>query len=145
MDFLIGSSSLTSIGKKYARGLSEHYETVHHQYIESIAEQKLRILSEIEAAENAVTILQAYVYRRYKFHPDNRPRRISGLFNSEFKGTKVPLLDEQEVCKEFKAFIFSIRSNIYNYAPSGWTIIEEAESEWLGELISEPSSIFDTF
>ena len=76
--------------------MSEEYETVHHQYIESIAEQKLRILSEIEAAENAVVILNAYVFRRYKFHPDNKPRRITGLFTSEFNGTKVPLLDEQE-------------------------------------------------
>ena len=145
VDFLTGSSTLNAIGKKYARGLSEHYEAVHNQYIESIAEQKLRILSEIEAAENAVIILNAYVYRRYKFHPDNRPRRISGLFTSEFNGTKFPLLEEHEVCKGFKAFIFSIRSNVYNYAPSGWTITEEAEVGWLGELIAEPSSIFDSF
>ena len=145
MDFLTGSSTLNAIGKKYARGLSEHYETVHHQFIESIAEQKLRVLSEIEAAENAVVILNAYVYRRYKFHPDNKPRRILGLFTSEFNGTKVPLLDENEVCKAFKAFIFSIRSNVYNYAPSGWTIIEEPEAGWLGELVAEPSSIFDSF
>ena len=114
---MTGSSTLSAIGKKYAGGLSEQYETVHHQYIESIAEQKLRILSEIEAAENAVVILHAYVFRRYKFHPDNKPRRITGIFTSEFNGTKVPLLDEQEVCKGFKAFIFSIRSNVYNYAP----------------------------
>ena len=145
MDFLTGSSTLSAIGKKYARGLSEHYEVVHHQYIESIAEQKLRILSEIEAAENAVIILNAYIYRRYKFHPDNKPRRISGLFTSEFNGTKIPLLEEQEVCKGFKAFIFSIRSNVYNYAPASWTIIEEPEAGWLSELVAEPSSIFDSF
>ena len=144
IDFLTGSSTLNAIGKKYARGLSEQYETVHNQYIESIAEQKLRILSEIEAAENAVVILNAYVFRRYKFHPDNKPRRISGIFTSEFDGTKVPLLEEQEVCKGFKAFIFSIRSNVYNYAPSGWNIIEEPEVGWLGELVAEPSSIFDS-
>ena len=145
MDFLTGSSTLSAIGKKYSRGLSEHYETVHHGYLESITEQKLRVLSEIEAAENAVIILNAYVFRRFKFHPDNKPRRISGLFTSEFNGTKIPLLEEQEVCKGFKAFIFSIRSNIYNYAPSGWTIIEEPEAGWLGELVAEPSSIFDSF
>ena len=63
MDFLTGSSTLNAIGKKYARGLSEQYAAVHHQYIESIAEQKLRILSEIEAAENAVIILNAYVFQ----------------------------------------------------------------------------------
>ena len=31
---------------------------------------------------------------------------------------KTPPPDHTEVCKSFKAFIFSIRSNIYNFAPS---------------------------
>ena len=136
---------MTSIGRKYSRGLSEQYDTVTAQYIEAIAEQKLRTLSEIEAAENAVIILNAYVFRRYKFHPDNRPRKITGLFTSEFTGTKTPLMDSNEVIKSFKAFVFSIRSNVYNYAPSGWSIIEEPDIGWLGELIAEPSSVFDSF
>ena len=144
IEFLSGSSTLPSIAKKYSRGLSEHYDTVDFQYISAIAEEKLRTLSQIEAAENAVVILNAYVYRRFKFHPDNKPRKITGLFGSEFSGVKVPLADQQELCKIFKAFIFSIRSNIYSYAPTGWTIIEEPEAKWLGELVAEPSSIFDS-
>ena len=144
IEFLSGSSTLPSIAKKYSRGLSEHYDTVDFQYISATAEEKLRTLSQIEAAENAVVILNAYVYRRFKFHPDNKPRKITGLFGSEFSGVKVPLADQQELCKMFKAFIFSIRSNIYNYAPPGWTIIEEPEAKWLGELVAEPSSIFDS-
>ena len=145
MDFLTGTSTLPAIAKKYSRGLSEQYDEVNSQFIESVAEEKLRILSEIEAAENAVIILNAYIFRRFKFHPDNRPRRMTGLFSSEFSGTKVPVDDVKEVCKGFKAFIFSIRSNVYNYAPAGWTIIEEPECSWLGELVAEPSSIFDSF
>ena len=39
--------------------------------------------------------------------------------------------DQKELCKAFKAFIFSIRSNVYNYAPTGWSIVEEPESTWL--------------
>ena len=144
IEFLSGSSTLPSIAKKYSRGLSEHYDNVDFQYISAIAEEKLRTLSQIEAAENAVVILNAYVYRRFKFHPDNKPRKITGLFGSEFSGVKVPLADQQELCKMFKAFIFSIRSNIYSYAPTGWTIIEEPEAKWLGELVAEPSSIFDS-
>ena len=144
MDLLTGSSSLPSIVRKYSRGLAEHYEPINVGIIEGVAEEQLRILSEIEAAERAVIILNAYVYRRFKFHRDNRPRRFSGLFSSQFKGVKGPLPDQKELCTRFKAFIFSIRSNVYNYAPSGWRIIEEPEVEWLGELIAEPSSIFDS-
>ena len=61
IEFLSGSSTLTSIAKKFERGLSEHYDPISFQYLEAIAEEKLRTLSEIEAAENAVTILNAYV------------------------------------------------------------------------------------
>ena len=90
MDFLTGSSSLPSIVRKYSRGLAEHYEAINVGIIEGVAEEQLRILSEIEAAERAVIILNAYVYRRFKFHRDNRPRRFSGLFSSQFKGVKGP-------------------------------------------------------
>jgi len=144
MDFLTGSSALTAIGNKYSRGLSEHYEPINSQLIAGIAEEKLRTLSEIEAGENAVIILNAYIYRKFKFHRDNRPRKISGLFTSEFNGSRKPIEDQRELCKAFKAFIFSIRSNVYNYAPSGWSIVEEPEAIWLGELVAEPSSIFDS-
>ena len=145
MDFLTGSSSLDAIANKYSRGLSEQYESIHPGIIGSVAEEKLRTLAEIEAAENAVVILNAYIYRTYKFQRDNKPRKISGLFTSEFKGSKDPIPEHKELCTTFKAFIFSLRSNVYNYAPSAWSIIDEPEVGWLGELIAEPSSIFDSF
>ena len=145
MDFLTASSSLSAIANKYSRGLSEQYDLIHPGIIESVAEDKLRTLAEIEAAENAVMILNAYIFRRYKYHRDNRQRKISGIFTSEFKGTKTSIPEHKEHTRLFKAFIFSIRSNVYNYAPSGWSIIEEPEVGWLGELVAEPSSIFDSF
>ena len=143
MDYLPGSSPLAAITKKYARGLSSEYNDVHPGYISSIAEDKLRTLSEIEAAENATLILNAYIFRRFKYHRDNKPRKITGMFKSEFSGAKTPLPEEKEMVKMFKAFIFSIRSNVYNYAPTSWSIMEEPEAGWLGELVAEPASIFD--
>ena len=101
--------------------------------------------AEIEAAENAVVILNAYIFRVYKYYPDNRQRKMTGLFTSEFKGSKNPIPEHKELTKTFKAFIFSIRSNVYNYAPPGWSIIEEPDVGWLGELVAEPSSIFDSY
>ena len=145
MDFLTGSSPLDAITKKYARGLSSEYNDVHPGYISSIAEDKLRTLSEIEAAENATLILNAYIFRRFKYHRDNKPRKITGMFKSEFSGAKTPLPEEKEMVKMFKAFIFSIRSNVYNYAPTSWSIMEEPEVGWLGELVAEPASVFDGF
>ena len=56
IDFLLDQLSF-AIAKKYSRGLSEHYETDKFSiYMQAIAEEKLRTLSEIEAAENAVSI-----------------------------------------------------------------------------------------
>ena len=65
------------------------------------------------------------------------------MFTSEFSGAKAPLPEEKEMVKMFKAFIFSIRSNVYNYAPTSWSIMAEPEAGWLGELVAEPASIFD--
>ena len=143
MDYLTGSSPLDAISKKYARGLSSTYNEIHPGYISSIAEEKLRTLSEIEAAENATLILNAYIFRRFKYHRDNKPRKITGMFKSEFSAVKTPLPEEKEMVKMFKAFIFSIRSNVYNYAPTSWSIMAEPEADWLGELVAEPASIFD--
>ena len=106
MDFLTGSSSLDAIANKYSHGLSEQYEPIHPGIIGSVAEEKLRTLAEIEAAENAVIILNAFIYRTYKFHRDNKPRKITGLFTSEFKGSKNPIPEHKELCTTFKAFIF---------------------------------------
>ena len=64
-----------------------------------------------EEAENAVIILNAFIYRTYKFHRDNKPRKITGLFTTEFKGSKNPIPEHKELCTTFKAFIFSLRSN----------------------------------
>ena len=97
MDYLTGSSPLDAITKKYARGLSSEYNEVHPGYISSIAEDKLRTLSEIEAAENATLILNAYIFRRFKYHRDNKPRKITGMFKSEFSGAKTPLPEEKEM------------------------------------------------
>ena len=57
---------------------------------------------------------------------------------------KFQILKEKfKLLRVFKAFIFSIRSNVYNYAPTSWSIMEEPEASWLGELVAEPASIFD--
>ena len=59
MDYLSGSSPIDSFARKYARGLSSEYNEVHSGYISSIAESKLRTLSEIEAAEKRLKAQQA--------------------------------------------------------------------------------------
>ena len=58
IEFLTGCSLSAIV--KYSRGLGEHC-SLNWQYLEGISEDKLRILSEIEAADNAVPILNAYL------------------------------------------------------------------------------------
>ena len=49
--------------------------------IDPVAEDKLRTLAEIEAAENAVVILNAYIYRAYKFYPTQNKKDDRVLFH----------------------------------------------------------------
>ena len=73
---------------KYSRNWGEHYNTLNWQYLEGISEDKLRILSD-KAADNAVPLPKAYIYRKFKFHPDNRPRKITGYLVQNLR-EKIP-------------------------------------------------------
>ena len=79
---------------------------------------------------------------------------ITGITNREklqdyllqnLKDQKIQFPNIRSYVQLLKAFIFSLRSNVYNYAPASWSIIEEPEVGWLGELVAEPSSIFRQF
>ncbi len=55
-EFLGGEMGLEVYSKKYAEGLSEHYEQVTVDTVNEAAEQVLQFLAEIEAGENAVPL-----------------------------------------------------------------------------------------
>ena len=81
-DFLSTENSLNSISRKYASGLSEHFNEIKFEEITECAEQILQFLSEIEASEEATNYIDRYIYRRVCFKANGAERKISGVFSS---------------------------------------------------------------
>ena len=91
-----------------------------------------------------IVILNAYIFRRYKFHPDNKPRRISGLFTSEFNGTKIPLLKNRKCVRGLKLLYLVFAQMCIIMPPPVGLLLGNPKQDG-GELVAEPSSIFDSF
>ena len=61
IEFLSQETSIESCAVKYADGISKNYQTIAPESITSTAEQLLLFLSEIDAGDTAVSLLNTYV------------------------------------------------------------------------------------
>ena len=109
------------------------------------AQELLVFLSEIEAGDTAVALLNTYIYNRLKFEATKKPRKLKGMFGSAFDPTKTQEYSAEKCVKLFKATIFGMRSKVNPEAPAGWIIQNETKLEWLGELLNKKPDILDIF
>ena len=111
---------------------------------EEAATKILEFLNEIEAGSTAIEYLDAYVYKRVKFHANNKPRKLQGLFIDEFAPMKTRDYSAEKAVILFKAFVFSSRSGLATDVPAGWEINEEEGIGWFGDLMKSEPTIFDS-
>ncbi len=102
-DFLSTNNSILSLSKKFADGLSEHYNVIKFEEILDVAEKILQFLSDINAGENAVIYLNDYVHYRVNFKSNGSERKLSGIFSSSFDGKKTKDFNSEQSFKVFKA------------------------------------------
>ena len=145
IEFLSGETLLESCAKKYSAGLSEHFETIPSEIISETAHELLIFLAEIEAGDTAVHLLNTYNFNRLKFESTKKPRKIKGLFGSALDPIKQQEYSPNNCLKIFKATVFGMRSKVNPEAPSGWSIQDEKDLDWFGELLNKKTDIFDTF
>ena len=145
VEFLSDDTSLESCAMKYADGLSKQYNKIERELILVSAQDLLMFLSEIDAGETAVDLLNNFIFNRLKFEATKKPRKIRGLFGSAFDGTKTQEYSAEKCVKLFRTMIFAIRSKVNPTAPIGWTINSETNLEWFGELITKKTSVLDQF
>jgi hypothetical protein len=144
VEFLSQSTFLESCAKKYSTGLSVQYSTVEPELIALSAQELLLFLSEIDAGETAVPLLNDFIFNRLKFEATRKPRKIRGIFGSAFDATKTQEYSAEKCTKLFKAMIFGLRSKANPSAPSGWDIAQEDNLEWFGKLLAQKTSILDS-
>ena len=145
IEFLSQDTSIESCAKKYSTGLSTHYSSIEPDVMALAAQELLMFLSEIDAGESAVTLLNDYIFNRLKFEATRKPRKIRGLFGSAFDPTKTQEYSPDKCTKLFRAMVFGLRSKANPAAPSGWNITQEENLEWFGKLLAQKTSILDSF
>ena len=123
--FLSGNAPITVFANQFSNGLNEHYNEIKPEVFEEAATKILEFLSEIEAGETAIDYIDAYIYKRIKFHANNKPRKLTGLFVDEFAPLKTKDFSSEKAVILFKAFVFSSRSGLVTEIPAGWEIKEE--------------------
>ena len=144
-EFLSQETFIESCASKYAVGLSAHYFPIEPELIALSAQELLLFLSEIDAGDTAVTLLNSYIFNRLKFEATRKPRKIRGMFGSALDPVKNKEYSSEKCTKLFKAMIFGLRSKVSPSAPSGWSITNEENLEWFGTLLQQKTSVLDTF
>ena len=72
---------------KYSNILSEYFQPIAPDVIESAAEGYLRFLLEVEG-EDAHTMLQSYIFNKLTLDESGAPRKLKTMFGSKLAGVK---------------------------------------------------------
>jgi hypothetical protein len=142
--FLSGNAPITVFANQFSNGLNEHYNEIKSEVFEEAATKILEFLSEIEAGETAIDYIDSYIFKRIKFHANNKPRKLTGLFVDEFAPLKTKDYNSDKAVILFKAFVFSSRSGLTIEIPAGWDVKSEEGIGWFGDLLSSQPTIFDS-
>jgi len=142
--FLTGNAPISSFSKNFTDGLNQHYNEIKPETIEEASTKILEFLNEIEAGETAIEYINSYIFKRVKFHANNKPRKLQGLFVDEFAPMKTRDYSAEKAVILFKAFVFSSRSGLNTDIPAGWQIEEEEGIGWFGDLMKSEPSIYDS-
>ena len=90
------------------------------------AEYMVRFLSEVDAGEEAVNVLNDFVYFRMNYETTTKKRNLKPLFGNPEDG--VAIIKHFEGLKRFKAYVFGLRSNNSPTPPPGWEASRNAEN-----------------
>ncbi len=144
-EFITGSlSSLDTYAKKYSEEVSDEYEEVSEALYIGAATEIVQFLSEIEAGEDAVYYLDCFAYNRLYFSNINVERKMKPLFGTILDPDKDEEYKADITVKNFKAFVFNLRSDPGKKAPTGWVITEDKHLEKFKELFEKTVSVLDS-
>lgn len=143
-EYVLGSiSSPDAYAIKYAEGVSEEYDEVSKTLYIGAATEIIQFLSEIEAGEDSIFYLDSFAYNRLHYSNINVERKMKPLFGTILDPMKEEEYKADITVKNFKAFVFNLRSDPSKKAPAGWEITEEEHLAKFKELFEKPVSIFD--
>ena len=142
-EFLASDLPIETFANKYANGLSERYGDVDADKLLGAATPCLEFLSEVEAGDMAVELLEGFSYFRLYFERIGVPRKLKVLFGAVEDPVKKPEIDTVATVKAFRAYVFRIRSNTGETPPAGWQLGNEDKVPGLAELTKTEASFLD--
>ena len=143
-EYILGSmSSPDAYAKKYAEGVGEEYDEISETLYIGAAAEIIQFLSEIEAGEDSVFYLDSFAHNRLYFSNINVERKMKPLFGTILDPMKEEEYKADVTVKNFKAFVFNLRSDPGKKAPAGWEITEDEHLAKFKELFEKTVSIFD--
>ena len=145
-EYLSSEVGIEAFGKKYAQGLAAIYkETLPPEVFVETAQQIIEFLAEIEAGEQAVSILNDFCYFRLYNEGVNRPRKMKSMFGTIEDPAKTQEYNSENTIKAFRAYVFGLRSNTVPEAPEGWRLENDEHIDKLKPLIEASVSVLDMF
>lgn len=145
-EFLSSEVGIEAFGKKYAEGLTKLYNnSITPEMLFEPAQTILEFLSEIEAGEQAVELLNDFTYFRLYHEGVNRPRKMKSMFGTIEDPVKAQEYKSDDTIKAFRAYVFGLRSNTVPEAPEGWRLENDEHINKLKPLFEEPVSVLDMF
>lgn len=144
-EFLASELGIEAFGKKYSEGLGKLYHKIEPEVFSENAQSVLEFLSEVEAGDQAVVLLNDFTYFRLYFEGVGRPRKMKSMFGSIEDPVKVMEYNPENTLKSFRAYVFGLRSNTVPTAPDGWKLETDEHINQLKPVLEEQVSMLDMF
>ena len=142
-DFLSNTIDLDTVGRSYSLALADFYSPIAPSEFTDFISSVLHFLDELNAGEAAAPMLMGFSHNKVFFEAPKKPRKLKGLFGSAEEPTKDCEYSAASAVKSFKAYIYSLRNNVVEMAPSGWSLSDIDESPVLESLAKRSLSPLD--
>ena len=142
-EFLSRQIDLNSVSSGYAAALSSFYQNISPAEVASVVEQVLRFLDDLDAGESAAPLAIGFCYNKISFEQPNKPRKLRGLLGSAEDPVKSREHSAEGAVRAFKAYVYALRNEVAELAPSGWKLSDVEESEVFQKLATQKISPLD--
>ena len=142
-DYLSRQLDLRTVANGYSAILSEFYQPIAPEEIAGVVEPILRFLDELNAGDTAAPLMLGFCYNRITFEQANKRRKMKGLFGSADEPVKAREHGEEAAVTAFKAYVYALRNEVAELAPSGWKLADVADSAVFEKLANQNLSPLD--
>jgi hypothetical protein len=142
-DYLSRQIDLRTVAASYATVLSEFYHPISAEEVVGVVESVVRFLDELNAGEDAVPLVNGFCYHRVTYEQPKKLRKMKGLFGSADEAVKTRDYSSNEAVKSFKAYVYALRNEVAEMAPTGWKLSDVEDSAVLEKMSNQNISPLD--